>query len=60
MLNQAAHPDISVWGDRLIVLLWLLPAVGLPLLLDSVVRPGARALGGMVPGPARRDAEVAR
>jgi hypothetical protein len=60
VLNQAAHPDISVWGDRLIVLLWLLPAVGLPLLLDSVVRPGARALGRMVPGPARRDAEVAR
>ncbi|MGW7606195.1 hypothetical protein ACWGKW_02725 [Streptomyces sp. NPDC054766] len=51
VLNQAAHPDINVWGDRLIVLLWLLPAVGLPLLLDAVVRPGARALGRTVPGP---------
>lgn len=60
VLNQAAHPDINVWGDRLIVLLWLLPAVGLPLLLDAVVRPGARALGGTVPGPSRGDTEVAR
>ncbi len=60
VLNQAAHPDINVWGERLIVLLWLLPAVGLPLLLDAVVRPGARTFGGLVPGPARRETEVAR
>lgn len=60
VLNQAAHPDINVWGGRLIVLLWLLPAVGLPLLLDLVVRRGARMPGGLLPGPARREAEVAR
>jgi hypothetical protein len=60
VLNQAAHPDINVWGDRLIVLLWLLPAVGLPLLLDAVVRPGARVPGNLVPGPSRRESEVAR
>jgi hypothetical protein len=60
VLNQAAHPDITVWGDRLIVLLWLLPAVGLPLLLDAVVRPGVRSLGGTIPGPSRRDTQVAR
>ncbi|MGH1551289.1 hypothetical protein ACRAWF_00940 [Streptomyces sp. L7] len=28
ILTQAAHPDISVWGGRLIVLVWLLPVVG--------------------------------
>ncbi|MEU4167458.1 hypothetical protein AB0F46_11285 [Streptomyces sp. NPDC026665] len=60
VLNQAAHPDINVWGDRLIVLLWLLPAVGLPLLLDLVARPGARLPGGLLPGPQRRESEVAR
>ncbi|MBK3579607.1 hypothetical protein JHN63_38590 [Streptomyces sp. MBT65] len=38
ILTQAAHPDISVWGGRLIVLVWLLPVVGVPLLLESVVR----------------------
>lgn len=38
VLTQAAHPDISVWGGRLIVLVWLLPVVGVPLLLESVVR----------------------
>ncbi|MEW2161801.1 hypothetical protein AB0912_02205 [Streptomyces sp. NPDC007084] len=60
VLNQAGHPDINIWGDRLIVVLWLLPVVGLPLLLDTLVRPGVRALTGTVPGPARRDTEVAR
>lgn len=60
VLNQAGHPDINIWGDRLIVLLWLLPVVGLPLLLDAVVRPDDRAPTGSVPGPTRRDAEVAR
>lgn len=38
LVNQAAHPDHTVWGARLIVMVWLLPAVGLPLLAD---RPGA-------------------
>ncbi|MEV6122913.1 hypothetical protein AB0M23_20745 [Streptomyces sp. NPDC052077] len=37
-LTQAAHPDISIWGGRLIVLAWLLPVVGVPLLLEPVVR----------------------
>lgn len=60
VLNQAGHPDINIWGDRLIVLLWLLPVVGLPLLLDEVVRPGGRAPAGTVPGPSRRNAGVAR
>jgi hypothetical protein len=60
VLNQAGHPDINIWGDRLIVLLWLLPVVGLPLLLEELVRPGARALNGLLPGPSRRDAGVAR
>ncbi|MFJ8142006.1 hypothetical protein [Streptomyces sp. NPDC096013] len=43
ILTQAAHPDISVWGGRLIVLVWLLPVVGVPLLLESVVRGTAVA-----------------
>ncbi|MBD0423235.1 hypothetical protein AB0L35_37240 [Streptomyces sp. NPDC052309] len=38
ILTQAAHPDINIWGERLIVLAWLLPVVGLPLLLEPVVR----------------------
>ncbi|MER7836675.1 hypothetical protein ABTY98_12350 [Streptomyces sp. NPDC096040] len=37
-LTQAGHPDINIWGDRLIVLAWLLPVVGLPLLLEPLVR----------------------
>lgn len=46
-LTQAAHPDITVWGERLIVLAWLLPLVGVPLLLERVVpRPAAG-----IPGP---------
>ncbi|MFJ8104186.1 hypothetical protein [Streptomyces sp. NPDC096132] len=36
-LTQAGHPDITIWGDRLIVLAWLLPVLGLPLLLESVL-----------------------
>ncbi|MGR3872098.1 hypothetical protein ACUXZZ_26455 [Streptomyces graminifolii] len=43
ILTQAAHPDISVWGGRLIVLVWLLPVVGVPLLLENVVRGKAVA-----------------
>ena len=53
VLTQAAHPDISVWGGRLIVLVWLLPVVGVPLLLESVVRgktAGAAAVPTPVPG----------
>jgi hypothetical protein len=37
ILTQAGHPDINIWGERLIVLAWLLPVVGLPLLLESVL-----------------------
>ncbi|WP_436848462.1 hypothetical protein [Streptomyces asoensis] len=37
-LTQAAHPDIGIWGDRLIVLAWLLPVLGVPLLLEPVLR----------------------
>lgn len=43
VLNQAGHPDINIYGDRLIVLVWVLPVLGLPLLLESVVRPWAGA-----------------
>ncbi|MEG3631755.1 hypothetical protein [Streptomyces poriticola] len=39
-LTQAGHPDINIWGERLIVLVWLLPVVGVPLLLEAVVRGG--------------------
>ncbi|GAA4996236.1 hypothetical protein [Streptomyces siamensis] len=60
VLNQAGHPDINIWGDRLIVLVWLLPVVGLPLLLEEAAGPRPRAAGGTVPGPLRRDTEVAR
>ncbi|MER5795385.1 hypothetical protein [Streptomyces sp. NPDC001980] len=38
ILTQAGHPDITVFGDRLIVLAWLLPVVGVPLLLEPLVR----------------------
>ncbi|MFJ2603399.1 hypothetical protein ACIO13_00160 [Streptomyces sp. NPDC087425] len=38
VLTQAGHPDIGIWGDRLIVLAWLLPVLGVPLLLEPVVR----------------------
>ncbi|MFE9606953.1 hypothetical protein [Streptomyces sp. NPDC006012] len=37
-LTQAAHPDINIFGERLIVLAWLLPVIGVPLLLEPVVR----------------------
>ncbi|MGV9942938.1 hypothetical protein [Streptomyces sp. NPDC003401] len=37
-LTQAGHPDIAIWGGRLIVLAWLLPVLGLPLLLERLVR----------------------
>lgn len=38
ILTQAGHPDINIWGERLIVPAWLLPVVGVPLLLEPVVR----------------------
>ncbi|MEU2622277.1 hypothetical protein ABZ642_29835 [Streptomyces sp. NPDC007157] len=36
ILTQAGHPDITIGGDRLIVLAWLLPVVGMPLLLERL------------------------
>jgi hypothetical protein len=54
ILTQAGHPDIGIWGERLIVLAWLLPVVGLPLLLEPVVR------GGRVPLPAQGHTDRAR
>ncbi|MFD3500039.1 hypothetical protein ACFWWT_08260 [Streptomyces sp. NPDC058676] len=38
VLTQAGHPDINIWGDRLMVLAWLLPVMGVPLLLERFVR----------------------
>ncbi|MDX3530565.1 hypothetical protein P1P75_30180, partial [Streptomyces sp. ID05-39B] len=38
VLTQAGHPDIAIWGERLIVLAWLLPVLGVPLLLEPLVR----------------------
>ncbi|GAA1433823.1 hypothetical protein GCM10009601_57210 [Streptomyces thermospinosisporus] len=46
ILNQAGHPDINIWGGRLIVVAWLLPVLGVPLLLAPVLR-------GRVPVPAQ-------
>ncbi|MCF2131573.1 hypothetical protein L1I79_34880 [Strepomyces sp. STD 3.1] len=54
ILTQAGHPDINIWGERLIVLAWLLPVVGIPLLLEPVVR------GGRVPLPAQGPADPVR
>ncbi|WP_122619797.1 hypothetical protein, partial [Streptomyces sp. Tu 4128] len=54
ILTQAGHPDINIWGERLIVLAWLLPVVGIPLLLEPVVR------GGRVPLPAQGQADPVR
>lgn len=59
VLNQAGHPDITIYGDRLIVLVWVLPVVGLPLLLDQAGQPSARGLD-TVPGPLRTDTRVTR
>ncbi|MDE1688611.1 hypothetical protein PWE32_41030, partial [Streptomyces neyagawaensis] len=41
LLNQAGHPDITIWGDRLIVVAWLLPVLGLALLLERLTAPRA-------------------
>jgi hypothetical protein len=53
ILTQAGHPDINIWGERLIVLAWLLPVVGIPLLLEPVAR-------GRVALPAQGHADRAR
>jgi hypothetical protein len=45
VLTQAAHPDIGIWGDRLIVLAWLLPVIGVPLLLEPLVRTRVKVPG---------------
>ncbi|MEW1779229.1 hypothetical protein [Streptomyces sp. NPDC086777] len=50
ILTQAGHPDITVFGDRMIVLAWLLPVVGVPLLLEPLVR---RSVPLPVQGPPR-------
>lgn len=52
-LNQAAHPDINIWGDRLITLAWLLPVLGVPLLLEPVVRRAVVPAQGAPVGLAR-------
>lgn len=52
ILTQAAHPDINIWGARLIVLAWLLPVLGLPLLLEEAVRAWGRVA---VPGQQNRE-----
>ncbi|MFJ3229417.1 hypothetical protein [Streptomyces sp. NPDC086787] len=39
VLTQAGHPDITIYGGRLIVLAWLLPVLGAPLLLPAFPRP---------------------
>ncbi|MEV8566559.1 hypothetical protein AB0436_13445 [Streptomyces sp. NPDC051322] len=45
LINQAGHPDVSV-GPRLMVLVWVLPVVGLPLLWSG--RAPWQAPGGVV------------
>ncbi|MFG2517273.1 hypothetical protein [Streptomyces sp. NPDC048584] len=52
-LNQAGHPDINIWGDRLIVLAWLLPVLGVPLLLEPVVLRAVVPTQGVPVEPAR-------
>ncbi|WP_432021254.1 hypothetical protein [Streptomyces sp. 1222.5] len=47
-LNQAAHPDITVGGERLIVMAWLLPVLGVPALLHALHR---RLLPRNIPAP---------
>ncbi|WP_261718538.1 hypothetical protein [Streptomyces sp. FZ201] len=37
-LTQAGHPDINIWGGRLLALAWLLPVLGVPMLLEHLVR----------------------
>jgi hypothetical protein len=60
ILTQATHPDINIWGERLIVLAWLLPVLGLPLLLEPAVRAWGPAAGTTLPGPLRKDTSATR
>lgn len=60
ILNQAGHPDINIWGDRLITLAWLLPVLGLPLLLEPVVRRAVVPAQGAPVELARRPPGVTR
>ncbi|MHC5905709.1 hypothetical protein ACVNF4_17680 [Streptomyces sp. S6] len=55
VLTQAGHPDIGIWGGRLVVLVWVVAVVGVPLLLERdgvhvITRPGDRQLKP-VPSP---------
>jgi len=43
VLTQAGHPDIGIWGGRLVVLVWVVAVVGVPLLLEG---PAGSARGG--------------
>ncbi|MFF5155417.1 hypothetical protein ACFY3N_03930 [Streptomyces sp. NPDC000348] len=52
-LNQAGHPDMNIWGDRLITPAWLLPVLGVPLLLEPVVRRAVVPAQGAPVGLAR-------
>jgi hypothetical protein len=60
VLTQAGHPDMAIWGDRLIVLVWLLPVLGVPLLLETVVPVvPARGPAGEPPAPRHAGGEAA-
>ncbi|MET8979232.1 hypothetical protein ABZX85_26835 [Streptomyces sp. NPDC004539] len=56
VLTQAGHPDIGIWGGRLVVLVWVVAVVGVPLLLE---RPGSGVRGGGEPveGASTREGE---
>ncbi|QNP72380.1 hypothetical protein IAG44_25135 [Streptomyces roseirectus] len=47
VLTQAGHPDIGIWGGRLIVLVWVVPVVGVPLLLERCDVRGAGEADGV-------------
>jgi hypothetical protein len=55
ILNQAAHPDIGIWGDRLIVLVWVVPVVGLPLLMEALTEGRPRVAAVPVQGKSPRE-----
>ncbi|WP_308401174.1 hypothetical protein [Streptomyces sp. AC512_CC834] len=55
ILTQAGHPDINIWGERLIVLAWLLPVIGVPLLLEPVVRGAVRGAWAPLPVQGQTD-----
>ncbi|MER6693354.1 hypothetical protein [Streptomyces minutiscleroticus] len=57
VISQAAHPDIAV--DRLLVMAWLLPVLGVPLLLARYAGPRVR-LPGQSGGPLERTPRAAR